>query len=85
MLTPIINNITRSAWKTQLLEKTSVAIVLQNNIYSHMWSNVAASLGSKEAREIREKISQSMTLEDISKAQELARRCIENNYKKCEQ
>ena len=50
-----------------------------------MWSNVAASLGSKEAREIREKISQSMTLEDISKAQELARRCIENNYKKCEQ
>ena len=36
-----------------------------------MWSNVAASLGSKEAREIREKISQSMTLEDISKAQEL--------------
>ena len=59
--------------------------VLQNNIYSHMWSNVAASLGSKEAREIREKISQSMTLEDISKAQELARRCIESNYKKCEQ
>jgi TPR repeat protein len=59
--------------------------VLQNNIYPHMWSNVAASLGSKEAQELRDIISKRMTTEDLSKAQELARRCVENNYKQCEQ
>ena len=58
--------------------------VLQNYIYAHMWFNIAASFGeSINAAENRTKIEKKMTPADISKAQELARQCVNKNYKDC--
>ena len=57
--------------------------VIQDNIYAHMWYNIAASSGDSEAAENRTKIEKKMTPADISKAQELARQCVNKNYKDC--
>ena len=58
--------------------------VIQDNIYAHMWFNIAASSGdSINAAENRTKIEKNMTTADISKAQELARQCVNKNYKDC--
>ena len=57
--------------------------VLQDNIYAHMWFNIAASSGVSEATEGRTLIQKNMTTADISKAQELARQCVNKNYKDC--
>ena len=58
--------------------------VIQDNIYAHMWYNIAASSEeSINAAENRTKIEKEMTPADISKAQELARQCVNKNYKDC--
>jgi hypothetical protein len=57
--------------------------VLQDNIYAHMWSNIAASLGNDPASKNREIIAKRMTPADISAAQKLARECVAKNYKGC--
>jgi len=57
--------------------------VLQNYIYAHMWYNIAASSGASNAAENRTKAEKNMTTADISKAQELARQCVNKNYKDC--
>ena len=57
--------------------------VLQDNVYAHMWWNIAASLGSEVASKNREKITKEMTPTDISAAQKLARECVAKNYKGC--
>jgi hypothetical protein len=57
--------------------------VLQNNIYAHMWFNIAASSGNSKAAENRTIVGEYMTSADISKAQELARQCVNKNYKDC--
>ena len=57
--------------------------VLQDNIYAHMWFNIAASSGDSKATEGRTQIQENMTSADISKAQELARQCVNKNYKDC--
>ncbi|MDA9163131.1 sel1 repeat family protein, partial [Alphaproteobacteria bacterium] len=57
--------------------------VLQDNIYAHMWFNIAASSGNSNATEDRTLIQEKMTTADISKAQELARQCVNKNYKDC--
>ena len=49
-----------------------------------MWFNVAAAQGSELGRKYRNKLSNKMDLNDISKAQTLARICMEKNYKNCE-
>ena len=57
--------------------------VLQDYIYAHMWWNIAASSGVSEAAENRTIAEKNMTTADISKAQELARQCVNKNYKDC--
>jgi TPR repeat protein len=57
--------------------------VLQDNVYAHMWWNIAASTGHADATKNRDIIAERMTAADISKAQELARECIQKNYKGC--
>jgi len=57
--------------------------VLQNYIYAHMWFNIAASSGDSKAAENRTIVEKNMTTADISKAQELARQCVNKNYKDC--
>ncbi|MDA9822154.1 sel1 repeat family protein [Paracoccaceae bacterium] len=57
--------------------------VLQSNIRSHMWFNIASANGSEIGRGYRNKIAQKMTSADISLAQKMAKECMDSNYKKC--
>ena len=57
--------------------------VTQDNIYAHMWLNIAASSGFVNADKNRDIVAGKMTPADISKAQGLARECVKKNYKGC--
>jgi TPR repeat protein len=57
--------------------------VLQDNIYAHMWFNIAVSNGKVNAAKGRDIVAKAMTAEDITKAQELARECVKKVYKGC--
>ena len=57
--------------------------VLQSYIYAHMWYSIAASFGDSDAAYYRTEVEKNMTTADISKAQELARKCVNKNYKDC--
>jgi hypothetical protein len=48
-----------------------------------MWTNIAASQGYKDATNNRDILAKKMTPADISKAQDLARECVNKNYKGC--
>ncbi len=57
--------------------------VIQSNVIAHMLANLAGAQGNKNAPELRDAISEIMTPNDISRAQEMARVCLERNYKGC--
>jgi TPR repeat protein len=57
--------------------------VVQDYVYAHMWFNISASLGLSEGTKRRDIVSKSMTTEQISQAQQLARECVQKNYKGC--
>ena len=57
--------------------------VLRDNVYAHMWLNVAASKGFERAANKRDELARSMTATAISKAQELARECVKKSYTGC--
>jgi TPR repeat protein len=57
--------------------------VIQDNLYAHMWSNIAASQGNEIAANNRDIIAKRMTPADISAAQNLVRECVRKNYKGC--
>jgi len=57
--------------------------VIQDNVYAHMWLNISASNGNKDAVKNRVVIAKRMTSADISTAQKLARECVEKKYKGC--
>jgi hypothetical protein len=48
-----------------------------------MWFNIAVRNEYEKGREIRDKVANEMTSEQITEAQKLARECIEKNYKDC--
>ena len=71
---------------------------LQDDIYAHMWLNIAASNGIANAVELEELAANSwanmaivmrdltaktMTTEQLAEAQKLARECVKKNYKGC--
>jgi TPR repeat protein len=57
--------------------------VLQDNIYAHMWFNIAASNGNANGAKNRGIAAKNMTAPDLSKAQDFARECVAKNYKGC--
>jgi len=57
--------------------------VIEDKVYAHMWLNIAASNGFEDAREKKDLLVELMTPQDISKAQDLARQCVKQNYKDC--
>ena len=57
--------------------------VIQDNVYAHMWWNIAASQGKENATKNKDILANKMTPADLSKAQELARECMKKNYKGC--
>tara|TARA_B110000438_G_scaffold242891_1_gene242656 strand:- start:2194 stop:2457 length:264 start_codon:yes stop_codon:yes gene_type:complete len=57
--------------------------VIQNNVIAHMLSNLAGAQGHENGSENRDATAKQMTPSNISKAQEMARVCLEKNYKGC--
>ena len=57
--------------------------VPQDNVYAHMWWNIAASSGDKDAVKNRDIVAEKMTPSQIADAQKLARECVRKKYKGC--
>lgn len=57
--------------------------VLQDYLYAHMWFNIAASSGDKDAFKNRNLVEERMSPVDIAAAQNLARECVRKGYKGC--
>jgi uncharacterized protein len=62
--------------------------VPQDNVRAHVWYSVAvesSTAGSKEElMKDRDNLASRMTPHQIQKAQELAKRCLESKFKKCD-
>jgi TPR repeat protein len=56
--------------------------ILQDNIMAHMWYNIASANGDGTAGAQRDERAGLMTNADISKAQAMARECINSGYTK---
>ncbi len=57
--------------------------VPQDYIRAHLWYNLAAAQGHELAAENRDLLAEEMRPADITTAQQLARECVERNYKGC--
>ena len=57
--------------------------VLADYVIAHMWADIGAANGNENGVQAREILAKEMTSEDISKAQAMARVCMNSNYKKC--
>lgn len=57
--------------------------IIQDHVYAHLWSNIAASSGHKNASVNRDAIAKYMTPSQLEKAQELARECVRKKYVGC--
>ena len=57
--------------------------VLKDNTMAHMWFNIASANGHEKAGGYRDERAGLMTNADISKAQAMARECINSGYTKC--
>lgn len=57
--------------------------ILKDYVLAHMWLNIASANG-QDVGVLRDKIETSMTRPQILRATELARICMESNYRACE-
>ena len=57
--------------------------VPQDYVRAHMWINLAASNGRDGGAKARDIVAKKMTPAQIEKAQDLARKCLAKNYKRC--
>ena len=57
--------------------------VPQDYVLAHMWANIVTVKGIERDRRNRERIAAKMTLSDITKAQQMARKCLESGYNNC--
>ena len=57
--------------------------VPQDNVKAYLWFTTASDGGYELGSQYREQIAKKMTPEDISKAQEMASKCIKFKYKNC--
>jgi TPR repeat protein len=57
--------------------------LIQDNVYAHMWWNIAAISGDKTASKNMDILVKKMTPAQIADAQKLARECIRKKYKGC--
>ena len=56
---------------------------LADNIKSHMWFNIGSANGHSQSAYWRDNVELKMTSADISKAQSMARECMNSGYTKC--
>ncbi|MDE2773724.1 MAG: hypothetical protein OXI46_08470 [Gemmatimonadota bacterium] len=54
-----------------------------DTVLAHMWFNMAGANGEARARTQRERLERYMTREDIKRATDYARRCVESGYREC--
>ena len=57
--------------------------VPQNNVLAYQWFEIAYTSGFDSARKTRDEIAQLMSVDDTSKAQKMAKTCINSNYQDC--
>ena len=57
--------------------------VLQDNITSYMWYHLALVNGDYDAKNRTDTLEAQMTSEDLSKAKNMARVCMNSDYKNC--
>ena len=58
-------------------------IVPQDYARSYMWFSIAAANGKKVAARLRTRVADILTVEELSEAKKMARKCMESNYKEC--
>ena len=56
---------------------------LQDDVYAHMWLNIAASNGNADAVKGRDIVAEQMTSSQMAEAQKLARACVAKKFKDC--
>ena len=57
--------------------------VPEDKVYAYMWANLASSRGFGMAQQLRQLLTEKMTLNQIETVQELARKCFKNDYNGC--
>ena len=57
--------------------------VTKDYVRAHMWLNISASSGDKNAESNRDIVAKKMSQTQIEKAQEMARLCMKSNIKNC--
>jgi TPR repeat protein len=57
--------------------------VIKDDVYSHMWLNIASSNGDQKAGEYRDSLAKKLTPQQLERAQQLARECVAKDYKGC--
>ena len=57
--------------------------VIGDNVYAHMWANIARSNGQENASKLLDLLVKQMTPSQVEKAQDLARECVKKNYTGC--
>ena len=57
--------------------------VIKDNVYAHMWFNIATASGHEYASKNKDIVAKRMTASQIEKAQDLARECVRKKYKGC--
>jgi TPR repeat protein len=57
--------------------------VERNYMYAHMWFNLATMLGESLSIKAREGVAFYLPTNAVVNAQNLAKKCLENNYKNC--
>ena len=58
--------------------------VAQDPVRAYMWVNIAVANGSHEALKERDVMAKKMTPKQMEQAEELASKCMTNNYKSCD-
>jgi TPR repeat protein len=58
--------------------------VPKNSVRAHMWFSFAAKRGDAKAKAELREVSRTMTREEISQAEAMARTCEASNYRECE-
>jgi TPR repeat protein len=58
--------------------------VPKNPLRAHMWFSFAAARGDAKAKAELREVSRTMTPQEISQAQEMAKACVASNYRECE-
>ena len=58
--------------------------IQKDDIIAHMWWNISAANGNDISAAMRRLIAENMTPSDISKAQAMARKCMNSEYQDCE-